>query len=138
MKKKRQEVIEDGEQGPALSVTDIDAIIRNARSAVYRWCELWTPLPVFSPPCEIFSIAELRDAMGLHRREDFEGDPWPAAEELLAQNGFGLREIAGIRGVIVRRREECVDSPDDDSPDEYEDFDYDDDGDIEDADVIES
>lgn len=93
------------QQEDSRSITDLDAIADNTKEAVYMFIDRYLPWPRWEEGCEIMDVGQLRDAMGL-RRSDMEGDPWPAAERALTQNGFILRSIAGTRALIVRERDD--------------------------------
>lgn len=98
------------EEGAVQSVTDLDAIKYNTTAAVDSFNERWIPLPRYAPPCDIFTLWELRDMMGLRATAD--GDPWPAAEKMLRERGFIWNQLGGDRVMFLRERTNLIYTPD--------------------------
>lgn len=91
-------------------VTDLDAIKSNAVKAVDSFAERYISMPRFTEECIVMDKAQLRDAMGL--RATFEsGDPWPAVEQELYGRGFRWHNLAGMRVMYLKEREDA--QPDD-------------------------
>lgn len=90
----------DEEKTPR-KVTDIDAANSNIKSAVGAFTDRWMPWPKFDIGVEIMDVGQLRDAMGLRATFDI-GDPWPAAERLLMDNGFRFQWLSGHRVMYLK------------------------------------
>lgn len=89
------------------SATDVDAILDNAEDSVDRFVREWVCLPSYTEPCEVVTIGELRDILGL--RATFDGDPWPTAESRLRESGFKFSALGSVRVMFLRRRDALID-----------------------------
>ena len=90
-----------------LSVTDLAALEDNASRAAQAFCERWISLPSLVFPCEVMSLPELRNAMGL--RATFNGgDPWPAVESYLLSHGFEWHYLGSQRVMYLRARADTI------------------------------
>lgn len=93
------------EEKESKKVTDIDALVYNATSAVYAFTKRWMPMPHFDIDTEIMDQGQLRDAMGLRATQDA-GDPWPAAEKTLLDLGFRWHWLGTQRVMFLRERDD--------------------------------
>lgn len=94
---------ESGEK-TALKVTDIEAAKFNITSAVAAFAQRWMPAPRFDIGVEVMDVGQLRDAMGLRATIDV-GDPWPAAERELLEQGFVWQWLSGQRVMYLREKD---------------------------------
>ena len=78
-------------------------------SAVTAFIERYQPLPYMSLPCLIMDQGQLRDAMGIFESPET-GDGWGFAEKLLLEQGFRWHNMGGARVMILREREDFVDT----------------------------
>ena len=92
------------EEPTPTKVTDIDAVADNATAAVMAFTERWMPMPHFAIGVEVMDTRQLRDAMGLRATIDY-GDPWPAAERLLLDNGFRWHCLGSQRVMYLREKD---------------------------------
>ena len=99
---------EEQEQLP-LKVTDIEAVVANAESAVAAFADRWSPMPTFAVGVEVMDARQLRDAMGLRASMDW-GDPWPKAERLLLDMGFRWHWLGTNRVMFLKERGEFIQS----------------------------
>lgn len=90
-------------------VTDIEAAQWNVEQAVAMFVQRWMPMPYITGRCEVMDQGQLRDAMGLRATIDL-GDPWPAAEQMLLQEGFRWHFLGSSRVMLLGEREDCIDS----------------------------
>lgn len=92
------------EQESQSSVTDLDAIKKNAEMAVNAFAQRYLSMPRFTEKCVVMDQAQLRDAMGLRATVDG-GDPWPAAESLLMANDFRWHTLGSMRVMYLMERD---------------------------------
>ena len=98
------------DEGSEIHCTDIEALKDNATNAVEEVAARWLSMPKFTEECEVFDQRQLRDAMGLRATIEA-GDPWPAAEKQLLEEGFRWHLLGGTRVMFLKEREDYV--PDD-------------------------
>lgn len=100
MTRKKTMTEEEAEREVSIWLGDAKEIIENA---VVAFTLQWQPWPEFAPGVEVMDKGQLRNAMGIRATDDY-GDPWPAVEVKLMEQGFRWHNLGGQRVMYLMER----------------------------------